>query len=279
MFSRSRCNDHLTLREYNFFVIIGIENQLKGIIKKYWPQIFAYMNESALRNCDSLKDIADGDVLKTLNERNKKTYNLSLLMNTDGANVFESNQISLWPVQFYFNFLPPSLRFQLSNIVVGALFVGEKKPDVLKFFEPLGKELERLQESLLTVEIEKMNWQFSVSLTHTSLDLPAKAMVQNKCQYNGRIACSYCLHPGQSVKNPRNGRKTIKYTWRERPYKLRENLDLLKTMQQMDNLSKVKEHIYFGHFYHCMNILQQIHAVTCNIQHFFISIISSKTPN
>lgn len=92
-----RCKGLLKLDEDNFFVHIGITNQLKGIIKKYWSEIFAYLN-SYRSEQSSIKDIRDGEVFREFNEKNRSTYNLSILMNTDGANVFESNQKSLWPI-------------------------------------------------------------------------------------------------------------------------------------------------------------------------------------
>lgn len=235
-----QCGDQVVLQEENFFVHIGITNQLKGIIKKYWSEISAKINEDARRNSGFIRDITDGDILKSLNVKKNNAYNLTLVMNTDGANAFESNQKSIWPIHFYLNFLPPSLRFQLNNIIVGALYIGERKPDILNFFKPLAKELEQLHESRLTVEIGALAWQFNISLTQTSLDLPAKAMLQNLCQYNGSYACGYCLHPGEAIKNRNNIRTTIKYTCANKAYELRNNLDFLKTMEKMDELSKVK---------------------------------------
>lgn len=184
--------------------------------------------------------------------KHRKAYNLTLLMNTDGANVFESNHKSLWPIQFYLNFLPPSLRFNISNIIVGALYIGEVKPDVKKFFEPLGREIEKLQSSCLTVDIEGRKWDFNLSLTHSSFDLPAKAVMQNMSQYNGRYGCTYCLHPGKSTPTPKKISR-IKYPWKV--YDSRTNLDLLKTMEKMEILSKVRLEDKFNSFSVFQNLI------------------------
>ena len=37
--------------------------------------------------------------------------NISLVMNTDGAQVFHSSNVSVWPVYFTINELPPNLRY------------------------------------------------------------------------------------------------------------------------------------------------------------------------
>ncbi len=38
------------------------------------------------------------------------SQNISLTMNTDGAPVYKSSSVSLWPVYFVVNELPPTLR-------------------------------------------------------------------------------------------------------------------------------------------------------------------------
>lgn len=244
-----KCNKELKLQEHNFFVHIGITNQLKGIIKKYWSEILGYMNSQKNRQENIIKDISDGYVVKVLNEKNKNTYNLSILMNTDGVNIFESNTKSLWPIQFYLNFLPPSIRFNSSNIIVGGLFIGDSKPEVKIFFEPLAREIADLQETQLNVEIGEIHWRFNLSLTHASLDLPAKASIQNIHLYSGSYACSYCLHPGETIAKPNKPNsqqiKKMKYPWTNDAYSPRNNLGLLETMQKMENLSKVKQVIKY----------------------------------
>lgn len=236
-----KCNGLLTLEEENFFVHIGIANQLKGLIEKHWSEISAYLNSHNSEN--TIKDIRDGEVLKALNQREKNAINLSILMNTDGATLFESSPKSLWPIQFYLNFLPPSIRFHSSNIVVGGLYFGEHKPDIKAFFEPLAKEIIDIQKSQLCVKIERIDLRFNVSLTHASLDLPAKASVLNMHQFNGSFGCSYCLHPGKSIGNTASKTKTMKYPWERDGFPSRNNLGFLENMQAMERLSKVKKHI------------------------------------
>lgn len=235
----SECEISLKPIELNFFVHINIENQLKGIIRKYWSEISTFINNNSRRNSTSVKDIIDGNIIKNLNEKESKTYNLTLLMNTDGANVFESNNQSLWPIQFYLNFLPPSHRYIISNIIVGALYFGEEKPDFLQFFLPLAKEIQCLQERGIVMEIQGVEWTFHIYLTQGSFDLPAKAAVQQIMQYNGSFGCSFCLHPGESTVN-KKGNSRIKYTWSHETHALRTNLDVLTTMEKMEKRKKVR---------------------------------------
>lgn len=238
----TRCQKVMKPAEENFFVHIHIEHQLRGIIKKYWPEIVAYMNTR--HKNDHIRDIRDGKLIKALDDRNQGAYNLSLLMNTDGASAFDSNQKSLWPIQFYLNFLPPSLRFYTSNIIVGALYFADGKPNVSSFFEPLAKEIADLQETLLAVEIDGTEWKFNISLTHASLDLPAKSSVLNCNQYNGDKGCSYCLHPGEMTTNQNNPRKTMKYPWNGVAYAARNHLDTLRAMEKVENSANLKVNYY-----------------------------------
>lgn len=70
---------------------------------------------------------------------------LSLMVNTDGVSYEKSNSKSVWPLQLICNFLPPQIRFNLRNIILSAIYYGDKKPNLLQFFEPLGEEIQNLQ--------------------------------------------------------------------------------------------------------------------------------------
>lgn len=59
---------------------------------------------------ECLTDIYDGEAYKK-KEFLKNPLNFSLTMNTDGAPVFKSTGIKLWPVYFIINELPPNLRY------------------------------------------------------------------------------------------------------------------------------------------------------------------------
>lgn len=201
-----------------------MERQIQNIVKRNWSAIWKFNNRN--RADGSIGDICDGNIIRS----NLEDLKYTLLMNVDGVQVFKKSQKSLWPVQFYANFLPPETRFYLSNIIVAGFYFGKKKPDLLDFLQPLGKELQKIEENGIFVEVEGEMLNIKVSITHCSLDLPARAMVQAMTQFNGYCSCPYCLHPGISVPNEKNNRTTIRYIWRGKPEKLRGHTTTLHNM-------------------------------------------------
>ncbi len=66
----------------------------------------------------SIKDVCDGQSYKKhLGEGGFLTTSTNT-MNTDGAAVFKSSGVSLWPVYFVVNELPPTLRYVQPTLTV-----------------------------------------------------------------------------------------------------------------------------------------------------------------
>lgn len=163
----SNCESELRANQHNFFVYMGLEKQLRRIVQKYWKDIVKFQKEiqNSLQS-EEISDICNGKILKTILINNFTT--LSLTLNTDGVQVFESRKKSLWPIQLSCNFLPPHLRFQLQNIIVVALHFGFKKPNVTSYFQPLLEELSRFENSHLTIDIEGQCHKFNVWLIRST---------------------------------------------------------------------------------------------------------------
>ena len=58
-----------------------------------------------------LRDVLDGKEYKKHEEFLSEPGNVSLLLNTDGVNLFKSSNISLWPIWLVINELPPHVRY------------------------------------------------------------------------------------------------------------------------------------------------------------------------
>lgn len=120
-----------------------------------------------------ISDVGDGYICQQIDAKNPNSINLTFVMNTDGAKIYDSTAMSLWPVLLYQNFLPPRLRFIPRNILVVALHFGMHKPDMGEFLFPLIKELNQLQESGLTIECVAKDKIFKPFISNCSCDLPA----------------------------------------------------------------------------------------------------------
>ena len=60
---------------------------------------------------DSLCDIYDGSLYKDCPNHFRNPYNLSFMLNYDGAPKFKSSTMQVWPIQLRINELPTMLRY------------------------------------------------------------------------------------------------------------------------------------------------------------------------
>lgn len=74
-----------------------------------------------------------------------------------------------------------------------------KHPPMKILLKPLIEEIINLRQQELTIIIDNRAYVFNVSISCTTLDAPAKAVVQNIIQFNVFSSCSYCEHPGTSI--------------------------------------------------------------------------------
>lgn len=191
-----KCSASLIRTEVNFFVYFPIKNQIIDSIQKNWE---AFINFDDGIGSGFISDVHNASYITSLSAINDPDRNLlSLMINTDGANKFHSNFLSVWrPIQLIQNYLPPNMRYLPKNIIVAGLFYGPNKPDCLEFFFPLVNEMKDLQKNGISIDHGDETFELEPIITHCSVDLPAKHMLK---QFNGFNACTYCHHPGMSIK-------------------------------------------------------------------------------
>ena len=128
--------------------------------------------------------------------------NVSLLWNTDGASVFKSSSYSIWPLYFVINELPFHKRWCTHNVILGGLWFGPKKPNMLTFLEPFTESISSLKTNGVEVYSPDTSRNFvcRAMLLCGTCDLPAKAVVLNMKQYNGEYGCSHCLQTRKRLK-------------------------------------------------------------------------------
>lgn len=181
---------------------------MKSSIEKNWESIFDYKQKE--RDKQYIADIHDGLICQNMNEKFPHTFNLSLVLNIDGAQVFKSSKKSLWPVQLYQNYLHPRVRYIATNVIVAGVYFGSSKPNPNQQLFPLFTELKVIQAAGgFRVKNPKSanELTFMPFILHGVFDLPAKAMWQGPMQFNGKNACGYCQHPGVKIESKKKGNK------------------------------------------------------------------------
>lgn len=213
------CND--------FFIYMPLEEQLRKVIDEHFDDILSYPSST---DENFMTNYHDGIQYKKACEKFSGLKILSLVACTDGAQVFNATNKSLWAIQLYLNFLKPSNRYIASNIIVVGLHFAQAKPDMQEFFYPLLKELQQLVKvGGFTVNKNGNLHSFMPVITHCCCDLPAKAEVQGMTGHNGYHACGYCLHPGVAIKKDMKAKSVVRYVKTEKSVNLRSHEEMVNT--------------------------------------------------
>lgn len=240
-----KCEKIIDKNQSNYFAFIPFKKHLEEVISANVEQIVKYGEQC--KNSSDLIDIQCGRIYKKISAMHPNSTVLSLLLNTDGVCLFDSSsKKSLWPIQLYQNYLPPSMRFVPDNILVVGLYFGDKKPDMSAFVLPFAKECRQINENNgFNIKYDEKEINFLPMVTHCSCDLPAKAMMQEFVLYSGFYACGYCKHPGVSVNNgskeERKNKKgkTVRYI-RKANIGLRNHKETFLTMKKVSRSSQSK---------------------------------------
>lgn len=260
-----KCRKTLNKNNSNYFIFIPFKQQLQSMINEHLENILSVNQKCS--NSNVMMDIQSGNIYKNIATKFSNSIILSLVLNTDGANVFKSSTKSLWPIQLYQNYLPASMRYIAENIMVVGLYFGSMKPNVAKFFEPFAKECRSIVENKgINVRNKNQQFNFIPFVTHCCCDLPAKALVQEMIQFNGFNACGFCYHPGTSVqKKSKKKSSTVRYIRQgEEDSKLRTHGDVLKVMLQLSKNDHNKP-------------INGIKSISCMIAFKYFDLVNSFT--
>lgn len=152
----------------------------------------------------SLHDVWDGAALRPLCSPGRffsDKHHLALSLSTDGMPLYKSSPVSIWPVYLVILNLPPSIRMNSENTILCGIWIGSSKPDMKILLDPISKYLRQLSTHGVKIKTPSGEHTIRGKLVMAVCDLPAKAIVLNSKQYNGKYGCSVCLHPGERLPN------------------------------------------------------------------------------
>ena len=207
------CGYDLSKEKKCCFIEFSIVNQLTTLFKK--PNFYRdiqYRFSRKKYDKNSIEDIYDG-VIYMKNFMNHEVLsnpnNISLLWNTDGVPLFKSSKMSVWPIFFVTKELEPKLRFKSVNIIFAGMWYSTKKPDPSIFLEPLYRELKILEKDVNVIVpldgIGLVPKVIKAILIAGTIDLPARCLISDTTQLNGRHGCIKCYQEGESCKTAKGG--------------------------------------------------------------------------
>lgn len=116
----------------DYFLYIPIKEQIEKNVKSNIDEILAY--NSSVISSSKIIDIHNTETFKKVGEKYPSFILLPIIINTDGAKVYNSCSNSLWLIQAYQGYIPPNKRFRPSNIMIIAATIGKSKPNMPDFF-------------------------------------------------------------------------------------------------------------------------------------------------
>ena len=149
------------------------------------------------------EDIYDGHLYKSSFDNFghlSSPKNISFIMNTDGAPVFKSSNVSIWPIYLAINELPYKLRMKTENMILAGLWFGSNKPAMSTFLKPLVNTFKTLEEGIQVSSPEMGHFISKAFLLCVTADLPARCILCNSVQFNGSYSCWKCLQKGVTAK-------------------------------------------------------------------------------
>ena len=120
---------------------------------------------------------------------------VQLVLNADGAPVFKSSKLAVWPIWVQIFNLPPKLRAAFSNLSLLGIWYCKSKPDFSKLLPRICYELESLFDADLIIEHLGI---VTFCVRSIVADMPAKACLLCMVQFNGYSACPHCYMRGYS---------------------------------------------------------------------------------
>ncbi|CAF4020967.1 unnamed protein product [Rotaria magnacalcarata] len=139
-------------------------------------------------------DICFGEQYQNMSDRSNNT--ITLIVHSDGAPIVRSSKQSIWPCFASITEIPPPLREFQSNIIILALWLSKKKPDVNIFLTETVNDLSLLIHDGTSIFIGAKEYKIQLRTQFFISDLPAKALFCCTTYFNGYSACTFCCSRG-----------------------------------------------------------------------------------
>lgn len=138
--ANTSCSKMLRTSDSKYFIYISLEQQLRKAIHDHWDEIM----ENRISKENIIADVHDAIQFKQISDKLNGFKMLSLVVCTDGANVFSNHSQSLWAIQLYQNYLNPKMRYVPKNVLVNTFYCDEDKPNMRDFFHPMLRDLKAI---------------------------------------------------------------------------------------------------------------------------------------
>lgn len=232
--SKAACNCQENPKS-SYFICIPLQDQLQALYDR--PGFYELLNARFEQKSDrKYSDICNGKIYEELSTDGKvqnNPDNITLGWFADGFRVHKSKN-EMWGFYDTINELPYSERMDIKNLLLRAVWFGDKKPNFEYVLEVLYYDMIPLVKGV-DFKVYGRNEPVHVKVLTIlgTCDSPAKAMVLAMGQHNHKFGCQTCDHPGE----PAKGAANVRVYDCNKPFKLRteeehkKDVDRLRTIK------------------------------------------------
>ncbi|CAF1508466.1 unnamed protein product, partial [Rotaria sordida] len=153
---------------------------------------------------------------------------MTLVVHSDGAPIVRSSKKSIWPCFASITEIPPPMREFQSNIIILALWLSKKKPNVNIFLEETVSDLSILIHNGTSIFIRDEEYKIQLGTQFFVSDLPAKALFCCTTNFNGYSACTFGCSRG--IWNPEYNK--VLYPYKNNDFTARTHDSYLKAARE-----------------------------------------------
>lgn len=121
-----------------YFIEVPLANQINNFFQRDgFHESLQHRFTRLKKDPMAIEDIYDGRIYRELINKGilSNPNNISLMFNTDGAPVFKSSKLQMWPIYMTITELPPSKRVLKENLILAGLWYGDIKPLMWTFLK------------------------------------------------------------------------------------------------------------------------------------------------
>ncbi|XP_031777409.1 uncharacterized protein LOC116415911 [Nasonia vitripennis] len=179
-----------------YFAIVNPSNAVRDYIESH-ENYYDYIVSERIHEPNVIKDIYDGECYKNflnnLNTIDRHAY-ATAVFNTIGAPVFESSNVSIWPIYIMLNEIP--IHKRLNSTIVTGLWFGTSKPEMSVFLDAFVESMNHLSTIGISATIKNQHRKIKLFTLLACVDTVARAPMNGTTLFNGKYGCDWCLHPG-----------------------------------------------------------------------------------
>ena len=188
----------------SFFISLDLKYQLDSILKNEYFSNLLYeeiLKRIAESDGNVIKDVNGGRLYKNLLE--KYEFILTLNFNVDGAPIFHKSKRSMWNLQVLINELPTEIRFKLISLAGEMVTSHEPSPGLMRLYLTIfaNQVKEMGNHEIKVTSVEGDSLYVVLKVLYCSTDLPARALVENRFQFNSLFGWSNCYIQGELIED------------------------------------------------------------------------------